>query len=244
MALLEDAKMKKVLILTALLGLMVASAGAAMVEGDIVYIQAMSTSNNGTTQATLANGIWNRTDLTDLEAGAELDLADGTDEGVNITRVTSTNLTKNNAHTTRQRTLSWVPSDSMSQNFQCNASDGAQIEFYISGLSTDFTYDINFTAGGNTSAYDGQSVAVNGVTGTNGANYSPYQASQDGQSGVLEVTWAGLSLDSNDRLTFVVDGNENDRPSVGMIRIEAVPEPATMGLLAIGGIGMLIRRKR
>jgi hypothetical protein len=47
------------------------------------------------------------------------------------------------------------------------------------------------------------------------------------------------------QIAFRVDGHSAGHfGSVGIEYIEAVPEPATMGLLALGGVALLRRRRR
>ena len=64
-------------------------------------------------------------------------------------------------------------------------------------------------------------------------------------------TTASFTLDAADTHFFVgfefddVDSDKFATPEyIGIDNVELIPEPATMGLLAIGGIGMLLRRRR
>ncbi|MHC4986861.1 MAG: PEP-CTERM sorting domain-containing protein, partial [Planctomycetota bacterium] len=43
---------------------------------------------------------------------------------------------------------------------------------------------------------------------------------------------------------YVGDYNTDTARTISLDSIELVPEPGTMGLLAIGGVGALIRRRR
>ena len=64
--------------------------------------------------------------------------------------------------------------------------------------------------------------------------------SKDGVANQLSSVWS-LNVSGPTTITF---GEQNDGGSRNMYGIAAVPEPATLGLLAIGAFGVLIRRKR
>jgi len=64
--------------------------------------------------------------------------------------------------------------------------------------------------------------------------------SKDGVANQLSSVWS-LNVSGPTTITF---GEQNDGGSRNMYGIAAVPEPATLGLLAIGAVGVLIRRKR
>ena len=56
----------------------------------------------------------------------------------------------------------------------------------------------------------------------------------------------GSDLPSGDVTAFglVLNGNEDNTVRVDTFEVTAIPEPATMSLLAIGGLGVLLKRKR
>ena len=60
-------------------------------------------------------------------------------------------------------------------------------------------------------------------------------------SGWLEFTNTVQATKTTTRITFLNDGG---LVNVDLVSFEAIPEPATMSLLAIGGLGVLLKRRR
>ncbi len=233
--------MKKLMILIALLAI-AGTASAALEVGDIILINAEGNSTaDGTDEATHGGNIWNLVDFADALTGS-LQLADDTDEGVTIIR-TAGNVTTGykNTAATGLSGLSWVDTGVPVNLFQY-VNDGLSSTFTISGLDNTLKYDIDFAGSGNTSAYDGQTVDVNG---SSQSNYSPYDAASG--TAPLDLSWTSVSLDGSDNLVFTITGNAADRATITALRIVAVPvpEPATVGMLGLGAlIALFVRRVR
>jgi len=234
--------MKKLVLLTALLGMMVVPAAADIVAGDLILIETLSLSTpDGTQDNTRADGnVWNAVDFADGGSGT-LQLADDTDESVTINRTGTLPGGFKNSAGTLLSGLSWVASDVSVKNFHYQGTAGTPITFEIVGLNASLQYDIRMATAANLTSYNDQTVAVNGVANASSTDYDSY-ANSTGGSTLLDMSWDNVSLSSG-KLTFSIT-DADYRATTGVISIEAVPEPATMGLLAIGGIAMLIRRKR
>ena len=89
--------------------------------------------------------------------------------------------------------------------------------------------------------------AVKGLTTSDLNDVSVFTNSSD-VADWTSFTSGNFTLDAADTWVYIGftgrDLGETDGHYIGIDNIEIVPEPATMSLLALGGIGMLIRRKR
>ena len=99
--------------------------------------------------------------------------------------------------------------------------------FTFSDLDTSKSYNLAFMSAG------GSGITIDSVTKTiTGGDPTEYQV------GVNYVTFTGVP-----GTTGTITGSYGPG-SLGGIQIEVVPEPATLALLGLGGIGLLLRRRR
>jgi hypothetical protein len=89
--------------------------------------------------------------------------------------------------------------------------------------------------------------------GTNASLYLFLDGAQKALTTETSSGWtvltAGFTCDAADAgkyLEVALNGNNGttDWQNYDLVTVEVTPEPATMGLLALGGLGVLIRRKR
>lgn len=73
-------------------------------------------------------------------------------------------------------------------------------------------------------------------------SFRPQGLFEGSDLGLGEFT--GLSGGTDQWVLLVIDDTPMDSGSLGSFTIRVVPEPATMGLLAVGAVATLIRRKR
>ena len=87
---------------------------------------------------------------------------------------------------------------------------------------------------------------LNGVSlaGNDAANHNNNDTSVNYPADILDVdAMSGLALSGNNQLTFSTTGESSLRPELAILEVTQTPEPATLGLVALGVFGLL-RRSR
>jgi len=141
---------------------------------------------------------------------------------------------------TQTFTMPWAPGD--------GTHPYAAVTFNFDGTTT-LPDEVIFGVAFNTQSYG---MAPTGFVGPyNSLNLAAYSASPtvgtdvDPTTGFVKSTWSGMYGNGTSGVFGLSDGGGDFtlgyRPSV---EFNAVPEPATMSLLALGGIATLIRRRR
>jgi hypothetical protein len=126
----------------------------------------------------------------------------------------------------------------------CNDASGRAIEagvdfmyFTFSGLDDSLTYNVS---GG----YDRDSAAFNCLWSADG-QFDLTDNSGTAGTGAGFANLTNLSTDGSGNLVIAVTG-EGDAAHivVGAVTVEAIPEPGTIGLVAVFGGGILLIRRR
>ncbi len=236
--------MKKCLLIV-MMGLMAASASAAMEVGDVVkFIYTANGDADATGTFTGGTETWNDVDAYETGKTGNLVLVDGTDEGMTVTIVNGATAAGNNGGTA-QLGLGWAADVGAGNvvRWMYDKNDGSThatyglndglLEFDIGGLDDNLTYNISITGNGNvTPRYSDETVTVNGVTGVNSVNYDSYAA---GNTTGAEMTWTSTSSVGG-KLTILADAADGTRVTLGMVRIEAAsggPAPVVGTLFVI-----------
>jgi hypothetical protein len=105
--------------------------------------------------------------------------------------------------------------------------------YTFSGLDDSLTYTFSILASHQDSSLDALDWTVNGVAKT-------VDPDGDGQGQV--VTWTSVATDGSGNIDIVSAGQGNQ--PINAMELVVVPEPATMSLLAIGGLCALLRHRR
>jgi len=127
-----------------------------------------------------------------------------------------------------------------------NSSNGFTIAISGAGISANTEYELTFYA------YDSSEVRPTGVgaaAGTTGTSLTGFAATTTAGPTSLTQHSATGNFTSNGSgvLTFLVDGTGNGgtgRSSINALEISVVPEPSTTALLGLGGLALILRRRK
>ena len=93
------------------------------------------------------------------------------------------------------------------------------------------------------------STSADGITYDSGTHFTFTHAvandtGQDYTLSAAGVQYVKFVIDIHPDCNFTWDGSHNDQKWTGLQEVRFTPEPATMALLGLGGLGVLLRRKR
>jgi len=109
----------------------------------------------------------------------------------------------------------------------------------ITGLNTGLTYNLYSTSHGGGSNFDG-SEDIHSVTG-----YGSSQLNRGASRVGAFHTFLGVSPDIDGKIVFTTSQPSNaGNPAFNGLLINAVPEPSTTALLGLGGLALILRRRK
>ena len=115
----------------------------------------------------------------------------------------------------------------------------ASMTVTLTGLDVSKTYDLLFYG----SRDNGQNVNAQTwslTQGTGGANV--VHQSENNQTVVVD--WDGLSTNGSGVIAFTISGSNNGALALNFGQIIEVPEPSTTALLGLGGLALILRRRK
>jgi len=111
----------------------------------------------------------------------------------------------------------------------------------IQGLDVGLTYNVKLYSINNGGGNFGEATAVD----LNGSTTASFTELERWNSTTTPYVWNGISATGAGDLVFnLISTAGNDNPVINAIVVEAIPEPATMGMVALFGGGILFIRKR
>lgn len=121
------------------------------------------------------------------------------------------------------------------------ASDSSTEDITIHGLDSGLTYDVRLYALNPRDPGTGTTteITLNGSTINGGHQGDRWHSA----TATTIFDWSGISAPAGD-LQFSWNAYDPDNPVLNAIVIDAIPEPATLGLVAMVGCGIVFIRKR
>ena len=269
--------MKKLLLLTALLGLMVGPATAAIVQQNTADLATAPVNASGVAEAPLTISSFDGTSgnyvivsaISKTKAGAKdgstNPLTSLTYGGVAMTLLGSQWATQTYEVYTDLYGIATSASGDIVANFT-TADPTTELHDEISIVAVSYSGVGSVSAsvtdktpdGSNTNKMHGTTIATTGTNslivlgiGWGGPDTAAVVDGTDSYTLVEDVVGTNskarnsiFSLAAPTAGTYAMDATFSGSTRGSMVGVELLPEPATMGLLAIGGIGMLLRRRR
>ena len=221
--------MKKILGMAGLVLALAAGAQAALIVGDTIGI------DFGNDAGQTAN--WNNLGQpgTDKAAGTMV-----TTNGVTVTEVafTTTNPMGSGENSSSATSSSYdIPSTAQGDDWY--EGNSAQYVFTFTGLDNSLTYNLTI---GSYWVDEGAAKNENRNTGweVGGTQLYTIAASEDNSY----VTFENLSTTDGTITISTWDYNDNQVSAVSALTLTAIPEPATIGMLGLGTVGLLAFRRR
>jgi len=220
-------------------GLLASSANAAVLVGGtqigIDFGRAGTTNNfNGAATGSAAAG--------SLAAGAVNDLTATVVDGVgfawtagNFNSDFAAGHTANPNGGTAVANLPGVYDDSNLWDWM-DATSNAPLTLTFSGLNDSLTYDLNIGQAWNiNTANTNSTYAVDGQSATN---------AHDSTTGGAYLDFTGLSTDGSGNLVITVTASGGTDAAVSALVLTTVPEPSSAALLGLGGLALILRRRK
>ena len=193
-------------------------------------------------QVTFNGEGWNRVGIT-VSDGANLQNTSGVEAATCTLSSTGAFQTENVA---TDFTYDWVV-DGASMEDGMKAAAGETTTFTITGLTGGTAYNISMVSERNKDAFEDTDYKVNGVysTGDASKNWNSQTSEATISTGYVFMEWSNIAVTSGGTLTITAASAAGERALINGLRIEAVPEPATVGMLGLGAlVALLVRRIR
>ena len=220
--------MKKTIGMAGMVLALAVGSQASIIEGDVIAI------DFGATAPAVSN--WNQISTSTLVIGDLQRLSDGAPTGVGVAVTTSATFGQYINNVAPGAGLGSTDASIYNDHLAANDLSAPDlITVTYSGLDDSLTYTLTggMARSGNTTAFE-QTYTVGGVdydyTGTSGVDAYAEYTGLSSVGGVLSFT--------------VSDYTDSDLASISQMSLEAIPEPATLGLVtAFGGAVLFIRRR-
>lgn len=108
------------------------------------------------------------------------------------------------------------------------------------GISADTAYDMTFWS---LYAAEARNTTITATAGTTGTTLGPIAYEINPTSLSQNAASGTFTSDSSGNLTLFVGGT-NNRPALNGFSMDVVPEPSTTALLGLGGLALILRRRK
>ena len=217
--------MKKIAAIIFGLGLACA-ANADIIAGDVIYVDFGEDFSGGFTN-NISSSV-----ADSLSIESAIRLSDGAATGVGIA-VAKSGGAWTEANTLDGNALSLDPI-AYGDALGINNGFGATMSITFTGLNDSLTYDLT----------GGVSSVPNYMTGWTIENQaSPTYQLSDATASAGYISFAGLTSSSGE-LLITLDYNGLKHLAVSQLTLTSIPEPASLGLVAVFGVGILSMRRR